>query len=285
MYFPQEILGKGWHESVVLVHEDAMKLCRLLTWELGEAKVRKELRGISDHLVQAECQRDWLESVLVRNQPECERYGSLRALSAEFPLNPECEGSGDQFLQTRTVGLSEARRELNLWKPPAAEEVNSLEVASQAVVRIKSQEVEGWIKEGVPVLQLPGKCVLTRKSGTGKRKVRAVGCGNYLPSEHLQLTREDVYASGADALTLRVALAFAAAHRDWKGFTVDIKTAFLHAPIGAEREGRPDRIIIKPRHFSLSLGFWSPPIGGGSRRPCTVCLLRHGTGLSTGTVS
>ena len=127
--------------------------------------------------------------------------------------------------------------------------------------------------------------MLTRKSGTGKRKVRAVGCGNYLPSEHLQLTREDVYASGADALTLRVALAFAAAHRDWKGFTVDIKTAFLHAPIGAEREGRPDRIIIKPRHFSLSLGFWSPPIGGGSRRPCTVCLLRHGTGLSTGTVS
>ena len=132
VYFPHEILGKGWHESVVLVHEDAMKLCRLLTWELGEANVRKELKGLSDHLVQAECQRDWLESVLVRNQPECERYGSLRALSAEFPLNPECEGSGDQFLQTRTVGLSEARRELNLWKPPAAEEVNSLEVASQA---------------------------------------------------------------------------------------------------------------------------------------------------------
>ena len=32
----------------------------------------------------------------------------------------------DQFLQTRTVSLDEARQELDLWKPAAVEEVTAV---------------------------------------------------------------------------------------------------------------------------------------------------------------
>ena len=55
-------------------------------------------------------------------------------------------------------------------------------------------------------------------------------CGNYLPPEQLGLSREDVYASGAEALTLRVALAFASMFPLWTGLIIDIKSAFLYAP-------------------------------------------------------
>ena len=114
-----------------------------------------------------------------------------------------------------------------MWKEPGLDEVTSLEVTNGAVERVKAGVVDQWIAEGYPVIQLPGKAVLTRKSGTGKRRLRAVCCGNYLPPEQLGLSREDVYASGAEALTLRIALAFASMFPSWTGLVIDIKSAFF----------------------------------------------------------
>ena len=65
---------------------------------------------------------------------------------------------------------------------------------------------------------------------------------------------EDLYASGAEGVTLRVALAIAARHVMWKGFTIDVKSAFLYAPIGAEAKGREERIVAKPPSFLTELG-------------------------------
>ena len=96
--------------------------------------------------------------------------------------------------------------------------------------------------------------MLTRKSGTGRCRCRAVCCGNYLPAEKLGLSREDLYASGAEGVTLRIALAFAARYGSWKGFTTDVKSAFLYAPIGAETKGREERIVVKPPSFLTELG-------------------------------
>ena len=107
-------------------------------------------------------------------------WGSVRALQVEIPLR-EGEPAGDQFLQTRTIGLSEVRRELHCWKDPALEEVTNLEVTNEAVVRVGANQVDQWVEQGIAVIQLPGKCVLTRKAGTGRRRCRAVCCGNYLP--------------------------------------------------------------------------------------------------------
>ena len=138
----------------------------------------------------------------------------------EVPLSGE-QPRVDQFLQTRTIGLAEARRELTCWKEPALEEVTSLEDVNEAVVRVSTGQVDKWIDQGVNVIQLPGKCVLTRKSGTGRRRCRAVCCGNYLPADKLGLSREDLYASGAEGVTLRIALAFAARYATWRGITID----------------------------------------------------------------
>ena len=87
--------------------------------------------------------------------------GAVRSLNTEVPLNPNTEVS-DQFLQTRTISLAEARRELSLWKDPAIDEITSLETTNRAVDRVKVGLVEQWIEQGFTVIQLPGKAVLTR---------------------------------------------------------------------------------------------------------------------------
>ena len=43
-------------------------------------------------------------------------------------------------------------------------------------------------------------------------------------------------------------------HVEWRGFTIDVKSAFLYAPIGAEAKGREERIVVKPPSFLTELG-------------------------------
>ena len=236
-----------WHEGATclkrFIAEDVSECCGLSEmFELGIRQLQK-----------AECECEWLEAVLRQCQAEEETYGSVKALQVDVPLG-EGESGGDQFLQTRTIGLSEARKELSCWKEPALEEVTSLEVSNEAVTRVDAKQVDQWVEQGIAVIQLPGKCVLTRKSGTGRRRCRAVCCGNYLPAEKLGLSKEDLYASGAEGVTLRTALAFAARYEKWRGFTIDVKSAFLYAPIGAGATGKEERIVVKPPSFLTELG-------------------------------
>ena len=58
---------------------------------------------------------------------------------------------------------------------------------------------------------------------------------DYLPTDKLGLTREELYASGAETLSVKVAVSFAAGHPSWVGVTVDVKSAFLYAPIRSEQ--------------------------------------------------
>ena len=74
----------------------------------------------------------------------------------------------EQFLQTRTVSLDEARQEIDMWKLPGEEELTALEVITQAVERVTSSQVEAWVREGRRVIQVPGKAVLTRKAGSAR---------------------------------------------------------------------------------------------------------------------
>ncbi|CAE7208375.1 TY5A, partial [Symbiodinium necroappetens] len=52
----------------------------------------------------------------------------------------------------------------------------------------------------------------------------------------------------------RVALIFAAGHPSWTGVTIDVKSAFLYAPIRSDSKGVEERIIVKPPSFLLELG-------------------------------
>ncbi|CAE7944600.1 RE2, partial [Symbiodinium sp. KB8] len=98
------------------------------------------------------------------------------------------------------------------------------------------------------------EAVLTRKSGTGKRRFRAVCCGNHLPTDKLGLTKEELYASGAESLSVKVAITFAARHKNWIGVTIDVKSAFLYAPIWGDTKGTDERIIVKPPYLLVELG-------------------------------
>ena len=233
-------------------HQATSKLSRLLLEDLCESvDAVAGVPGLAGQLRRAERTCDWLEQCL-RAARDVESV-ALRSLLREVPLSSE-GAPQDQFLQTRTVGLAEARKELAKWKDPALEEVKSLEDVNRAVERITIKDIDKWSAEGINVVQLPGKVVLTRKSGTGKRRCRAVCCGNYLPTERLGLTREDLYASGAESLSVKVALIFAAGHPSWTGVTIDVKSAFLYAPIRSDSKGVEERIIVKPPSFLLELG-------------------------------
>ena len=112
-------------------------------------------------------------------------------------------------------------------------------------------------RDGREVLYVPGKLVATVKAGTGKRKARTVACGNFLNREKTQgsptLSKSDIFAAGLDSLALRAQVA-AAAWWQWQGATVDIKTAFLTAPLQAKRSRRvvtsPSKNTCDCRHRS-----------------------------------
>ena len=251
---PQPLLEDSHREAFVWWHESVSRLSRMLSGDLCEAIGGfEDVSGIMEQIREVELLSRWLEQGLEDWVEAGDCYGAMRVLKADVPL-ADSEPSSDMFLQTRTISLGEAREELGLWKEPALDEVTSLETTNHAVDRVKASVVDKWIDQGFNVIQLPGKAVLTRKSGTGKRRFRAVCCGNYLPPEKLGLSKDDVYASGAEALTLRVALTFASVFVDWTGIIIDIKSAFLYAPIGTRSKGSEERIIVRPPALLTELG-------------------------------
>ena len=145
-----------------------------------------------------------MESVLSQVVEPDEVVCGLKALAVDVPLVDVAPTAPELFLQTRAVGLDEARKELGMWYEPGREEVGALEVTTGAVERGTSQDVDSWIVEGKRVVQVPGKAVLTRKSGVGKRRLRAVCCGNHMPAPTTSSKKADLYAGGIDALPVRV---------------------------------------------------------------------------------
>ena len=251
VHLPVLIVDEEVRDGLERRHDTESRLCRMLTLDLcwvfestdGSAGIARQLYG-SEQLCW------WLENCLSK---DCPSEIAVRALQRDIPLSSS-EAPEDQFLQTRTVGLPEARKELAKWRESALEEVGSLEEVNRAVDRVSAADVDRWAAEGINIVQLPGKVVLTRKSGTGKRRCRAVCCGNYLPTEKLGLTREDLYAAGAESLSVKVALIFAAGNSSWTGVTIDVKSAFLYAPIRSDARSNEERIIVKPPNFLLELG-------------------------------
>ena len=256
--FPHQVVDCNWIEGASSVHESISWLRKRLSQELsGTPFMGSGLKEIAVDLrrVMREC--DWWEGLLSAYQPVYQVPISIKALNTEVPLREDEQPAVEQFLQTRTVSLEEARGELDNWKQPAEEELRALEVTTQAVERITAAEVDGWVKSGKKVIQVPGKAVLTRKSGIGKRRFRAVCCGNFVPLSELNVTKEDLYAGGIDAITFRVALAYVSQFSGWGACTLDIKTAFLNAPVrgGGQVEGTDDPlIIVRPPFLLVQLG-------------------------------
>ena len=211
--------------------------CRLLrgqTWANEEFK-RLEAQMTDEGSVELVANMDSENHLMERFLQESEAV--VKRLEVES-LVSEAEGE-EIFLQTRTIGLNEVRKNLPLWIPPLKEEISNFD-SNQAIHRVSEKEALGLVREAEEKGQraeiIPGMGVFTRKAGGGRRRARIVCCGNYMESR----SGEEVYATGADTTQLRAMLRVASLH-DWHCLSLDVKSAFLLAP-----KAQGDLVIVKP---------------------------------------
>ena len=150
----------------------------------------------------------------------------------------------EEVLQTKIVSPYEVQRNWQDWKEAAEDEIRSLLEEKEALEEISKERLEAMRrdleKEGRTLEVIPSKVVFTRKPGPkgGKPKVRWVVCGNF----EVRKPEEDNFSSGADATAFRMMIHLAA-QRQWKGSTIDVKTAFLNAEW---KDGDEAVIAVKP---------------------------------------
>ena len=145
------------------------------------------------------------------------------------------------------VGLAEVRKHLAEWKPSMVEEYGALVTESEAVEPIDHSRMEALRRHAAEVGKdfdlVPAKAIFSRKAGTGRHKCRGVACGNFMQAK----STESTFASGASGIEVRMLMKVAAVH-GWDLSTIDVKTAFLNAPVDESAE-RGIVIVEPPRIF------------------------------------
>ena len=164
---------------------------------------------------------------------------------AEEALVEEVMGEEEkQVLQTRIASHAEVIKNKEEWLPAIKAEVDSLLDGKQAVRRVTNEEARVLL--GSPDYKvdiMPGKMVPTVKAPNGKKKCRIVICGNYAEGGGKD-SDESLYAGGSDTISIRTITKYAA-EQDWEAMVLDIKTAFLNAPLQEkETEGEPKKILL-----------------------------------------
>ncbi|CAE7369176.1 RE1 [Symbiodinium sp. CCMP2592] len=139
-------------------------------------------------------------------------------------------------LQTKIIASDQVRKELPKWIPPMAEEYEAVVSKTEAVEELDDEAYQALVADPTIVIeQIPGKLVYVHKP-SGRRKARIVGCGNYC-GQSGEGDRSELYASGASADTLRLMLRRCALESDWVLCSVDVRTAFLNAPLLSVQRG------------------------------------------------
>ena len=89
--------------------------------------------------------------------------------------------------------------------------------------------------------------MITLKPGP-RRKIRLVACGNFVDPSTADQKDQCLYASGADAVCWHYVLK-RSAEESWLASVLDIRTAFLNAPLDIEADGHgqePTMVVLKP---------------------------------------
>ena len=181
---------------------------------------------------------------------------SIQKLEEQIAQEPE----EDKILQTKIVSLQEVRQRAEAWDKAISAELTSLFETNGALKIVDEDEAKHLIRQE-QIQPVPSKCVFTIKPEAGnvkgKKKCRLVACGNYAAED----PAGDYFAAGADAASLRTAICYAA-HRGWHGINLDVRTAFLHAPMAREdseaEAQRQQRVLIKPPAILVQLGYFKP---------------------------
>ena len=83
-------------------------------------------------------------------------------------------------------------------------EYQALVLEKQVVVPVTAKELAKREAAGESFQVIPAKLIFTLKAFTARRKVRCVGCGNYLSADNY--TANQLYAGGLDVVSLRCCL-------------------------------------------------------------------------------
>ena len=177
---------------------------------------------------------------------------ALRMMMKELEVMAEEE----EVLRTRIVSVAEFLKDSNSWDEAIMSEMRQLFHEKEALEKTTLRRLQEEKERGAMVELIPSKLVITLKPGP-RRKVRIVACGNYV-----EFKGEELFASGADASALRMVLK-AAAEGGWSMLTVDIRVAFLNAPLTTTRKDgtmTEEEIIfaLKPPSLLVRLGYAEP---------------------------
>ena len=172
---------------------------------------------------------------------------------------PEVPEEAEIWYQAQTIDTNTALAEIDKWVPALTEEYTGLTTQYKAIHPIHRSEVsDADVKSGV-IEVIPSKVVYTRKPPRGDRRARIVACGNFqgkhpLSSDSHQpesLSRFFLYASGLDSTALRIQLRLAAL-RLWRTASLDVKKAFLLAPLQGPRMKK--KVILQPPKVMHRIG-------------------------------
>ena len=169
------------------------------------------------------------------------------------------EKNPGEVLQTRVVPMQEVRKETDRWKEAIQKELKAMFTEKEALKPISSEEVRRMLREGTAEV-IPSKLVCTVKPSPeciqGRCKARLVACGNFSSSEE---SPSELFAGGATSVALRLTVAISS-QRSWGGSILDIKAAFLNAPMTGvlsegDQTGRKElKPIIKPPPILVAMG-------------------------------
>ena len=194
----------------------------------------------ADAMIQAEENkvRCYLKGINA-DQQECDQVGDVEKLLRELQ---------DDLQVVINVPLDQVKRNLPVWIPAIDKEPGVLfkDGENGTLRKISLKEAKAREKKGELVI-VPSKLVFTRKppnqgaapklkdeSGPKqqrarwRQKCRIVLCGNFAERPEGQ-SQAELYAAGASADSMRVALALASLY-NWRGAGSDITGAFLLAP-------------------------------------------------------
>ena len=128
-----------------------------------------------------------------------------------------------------------------------------------AIEEVSDEIVQGWISSGKDIEILPRRGVPTEKpplepGGMPREKYRAVICGNFQKASSKK-EGQSFYAGGADSISIRTVLRWGGLHYKDGVSGVDIKTAFLNAPVDSSE---PEFLICNPPRHMIAAGVVPP---------------------------
>eukprot|EP00434_Breviolum_minutum_P018297 symbB.v1.2.016141.t1/scaffold1167.1/size134246/1 len=153
--------------------------------------------------------------------------------------DPKANGRAERSSEARVGGRSSLDRISGTDKDEMREMVTEIDLWDEAI----KSEMRSLLEEKKALKLL-----------TSEEREEIVARGNFIPKKE----EEDLFASGSDAVGMRVALKKAATEL-WTGASINIKTAFLNAPLpGGEGENEEDlgtTVILRPPPLLVKLGY------------------------------